>query len=282
VSDPPVSDPPVSDPPVSDPPVSDPPVSEPPVSEPPAWDTLLGWAAEGQRQAERAAGCLDPAQVSEPSRLPGWSRGHVLSHLARNADALTNLLTWARTGIESRMYASPDERAEGISAGAHRGLPEQLADLAASGSRFLAAAAAVPPERRSFPVVSGQGRQIPAREVPWLRVREVWLHLVDLDAGYDIDVLPDAVAWTLAQDVAAWMTPRSEATVELRVEGHGIVRLGPGVAALGPGVAALGPGVAAASIVEGSAQRIAGWLTGRAGPAGCTVTGGVPDLPRWL
>ncbi|MEV0474381.1 maleylpyruvate isomerase N-terminal domain-containing protein, partial [Streptomyces prunicolor] len=30
------------------------------------------------------------ASVAEPSRLPGWSRGHVLAHLARNADALVN------------------------------------------------------------------------------------------------------------------------------------------------------------------------------------------------
>jgi maleylpyruvate isomerase len=238
------------------------------LSELPPWDTLLGWADEGHRQVEHAAASLDPARLRGPSRLATWSRGHVLSHLARNADALTNLLTWARTGVESRMYSSPTERGDGISAGAHRELPEQLADLAASGSRFRRAAHAVLEARRAFPVVSGQGRQIPAYEVPWLRVREVWLHLVDLDAGYDIDVVPDAVAWTLAGDVAAWMTSRTAATVDLHVDGHGTVRLG--------------PGDAPASIIGGSAQQIAGWLTGRASPAGLTETGGLPDLPRWL
>ena len=39
-----------------------------------------------------AAAKLDNAGVTQPSRLPGWSRGHVLAHLARNADALVNVL----------------------------------------------------------------------------------------------------------------------------------------------------------------------------------------------
>jgi maleylpyruvate isomerase len=238
----------------------------------PPWDTLLSWAAAGQRRTEDAAAGLDPARLRGPSRLPGWSRGHVLCHLARNADALVNLLTWARTGTESRMYSSPAQRDEDIRAGAHRDLPDQLTDLAAAGSRFMAAARAVPEARRSFPVLSAQGREISAHEVPWLRVREIWLHLVDLDAGYGIDILPDAIAWALTRDVAAWMTPRIPATVDLDVAGHGTVRLG--------------AGPSADAIVSGSAQRFAGWLTGRSGrrgqPAGLMAAGGLPDLPRWL
>jgi maleylpyruvate isomerase len=236
----------------------------------PSWDTLASWAAEGQARVEGTAARLDPAQVAEPSRLPGWSRGHVLSHLARNADALVNLLTWARTGTESRMYASPADRADGIEAGAYRALPEQLADLAAAGKRFAAAAAAVPADRREFPVLSAQGRQIPAREVPWLRVREVWLHLVDMDAGFGIDDIPAGIAWALAADVAGWMSSRTEATAELRADGQqDPIRLGP------PGE------TAGAAVIEGSPQRIAGWLTGRLqDPAG--LTGELPDLPRWL
>ncbi len=239
----------------------------------PSWDTLVGWAGHGQQAVEQAAARLEPAQVAEPSRLPGWSRGHVLSHLASNADALVYLLTWARTGVEARMYASPADRADGIEAGAGRALPEQLADLAVAGQRFAAAAAAVPPDRRSCTVLSGQGREIPASEVPWLRVREVWLHLVDLDAGADIDAIPADVAWALAADVAGWMSARTEATADLKTEGCDAIRLGP----------ADGP---AGAVVEGSPQRIAGWLTGRTQDpgirAGLTVTGDLPDLPRWL
>ena len=33
-----------------------------------------------------------------PSRLPGWSRGHVASHIARQADGMVRLTEWARSG----------------------------------------------------------------------------------------------------------------------------------------------------------------------------------------
>ena len=78
----------------------------------PPWETLTGWAAAGQQRVEQAAAALDPAQVAGPSRLSGWTRGHVLSHLARNADALVNLLTWARTaGWLTGRVQDPGDRA---------------------------------------------------------------------------------------------------------------------------------------------------------------------------
>ena len=48
--------------------------------------------------------------MAGPSLLPGWSRGHVLTHLARNADGAVNLLTWARTGVETPQYVSQEQR----------------------------------------------------------------------------------------------------------------------------------------------------------------------------
>lgn len=37
-----------------------------------------------------------------PSRLPGWSRGHVATHLARNADAFTRLVNGVRVAYRPR------------------------------------------------------------------------------------------------------------------------------------------------------------------------------------
>jgi uncharacterized protein (TIGR03083 family) len=68
--------------------------------------TLLGKEAE-----------LDDEALSVPSALPGWSRTHLLAHLAANADALGNLVRWAATGQPTPMYASPGERAAGIERG---------------------------------------------------------------------------------------------------------------------------------------------------------------------
>lgn len=82
-----------------------------------------------------AVALWDKSTVSEPSRLPGWSRGHVLAHLSRNADALRNVLR----GLP--MYANGEIRDRDIEAGAPRSLAEHLEDLRTSGELFLAEAA---------------------------------------------------------------------------------------------------------------------------------------------
>src|ERR1017187_7981403 len=85
------------------------------------WLDRLGAATA--RLLATSAGFTD-AQVREPSLLPGWTRGHVLSHVARNADSLGNLLRGAATGAQIPMYASTQARDADIEAGAGRGAAE--------------------------------------------------------------------------------------------------------------------------------------------------------------
>ncbi|WP_042413908.1 maleylpyruvate isomerase family mycothiol-dependent enzyme [Streptacidiphilus anmyonensis] len=125
-------------------------------------------------------------QLAEPSLLPGWTRGHVLAHLARNADGLLNLLTGARTGVPTPMYASPEAREHDIEAGAKRSLAEHAADLRASAARFDAAVAAMPEAAWAVEVPHRLGA-FPAAGVPARRIQEVEYHHVDLG-------LPDAYA----------------------------------------------------------------------------------------
>lgn len=75
----------------------------------------LGWAAYG---TDLVLVNLDEASLAAPSGLPGWSRRHLLAHLAANADALGNLVHWAATGEPTPMYASSAERGAGIERGA--------------------------------------------------------------------------------------------------------------------------------------------------------------------
>src|SRR5215467_3321073 len=95
-------------------------------------------AATGRLLATATA--LSDARAREPSRLPGWTRGHVLTHIARNADGMVNLLTWARTGTQTPMYASAESRAADIEAGAGRPAADLSADLRSSAVAFAAAA----------------------------------------------------------------------------------------------------------------------------------------------
>ncbi len=79
---------------------------------------MLDWAGKGTAAFEAAAHRATDASLTTPSHLPGWSRAHVIAHVARNAHALVNLLTWARTGVETPMYADDHQRTNEIEANA--------------------------------------------------------------------------------------------------------------------------------------------------------------------
>jgi maleylpyruvate isomerase len=128
---------------------------------------------------------LDDYSARAPSRLPGWTRGHVLTHLARNADGLVNLLTWARTGTKIPMYPSRAQRTADIEAGADRPTAALLDDVSASHQRLMTAARELPADRWSAPVEWGKEDNPGSAEiVPKLRQVEVEVHHVDLNLGY--------------------------------------------------------------------------------------------------
>jgi maleylpyruvate isomerase len=80
--------------------------------------------------ADRLAGAiggLSDAAVRAPSLLPGWTRAHVLTYLACNAEGSTRLLGWARTGVPGYEYESMAARAAAIEAGAARPAAEVIA-----------------------------------------------------------------------------------------------------------------------------------------------------------
>ena len=126
---------------------------------------------------------LTDAQAAGASRLPGWTRGHVLTHIARNADGFRNLLAWARTGTETPMYPSEEARARSVEAGAGRSAAELAADLRASAAAFAAAAADLPAAAWDAPVTR-RAQTFPARGILARRRSELEIHHVDLGAGY--------------------------------------------------------------------------------------------------
>ena len=81
-----------------------------PVSEEPSVRDLLRLVGEATERLGATVHALDTDALFEPSGLASWSRAHVLTHLARNADGLRSLLLAARTGEALRMYASPETR----------------------------------------------------------------------------------------------------------------------------------------------------------------------------
>jgi len=216
-------------------------------------------------QLLRTAGSL--SSVTAPSPLPGWTVGHVLTHVARNADAYTNLLTWARTGVETPAYPTATARAEGIEAGAGRPLDEQIEDIRTAHERFADAAAAMPAEAWTFHLPStGQS----AAAVPWARLREVEVHHVDLGAGYSPADWPDAFALRLLREIVLNIADTAPA---MTLNPNGLdhpLTIG-------------APDAADAPVVAGPTRSIAAWLAGRGDGADLTVSpdGELPKLPRW-
>lgn len=240
-----------------------------------------------ERMLTTAAG-LDDAALAEPSGLPGWTRGHVLAHLARNADSYVNLLTSARTGEHIPPYASPQARNDGIEAGAGRPLAEHLDDLRGAAQRLREAMAAMPPEAWTVAVATHRGPRV-AATVVWGRLREVEVHHVDLAAGYTPAHWPEAFGHRLLREVVGDLGGRVGApALRLRPDGAGqpltIGAGGPG--ASGPG--ASGPEVSGPEVsgpeVSGPVRDLAGWLTGRGDGAGLRVDppGPLPALPEWM
>ncbi|MCC9146796.1 MULTISPECIES: maleylpyruvate isomerase family mycothiol-dependent enzyme [unclassified Arthrobacter] len=147
------------------------------------------------RLLDRVATVTD---VRSPSRLPGWTVGHVLSHLARNADAHARRLAGALDGHDVPRYpGGSEQRARDIEEGA--GLPAAaiIADLRSSMlhlEQVLALSAAA-----GWPNGHLMGNDdYPVAGCPAHRLREVEMHHVDLGLGYTPSDWPEEyVAWDL-------------------------------------------------------------------------------------
>ncbi|KIZ18092.1 maleylpyruvate isomerase family mycothiol-dependent enzyme [Streptomyces natalensis] len=200
-----------------------------------------------------SAGKLDDEAIAEPSLLPHWTRGHVLAHLSRNADALTNLLTWARTTVRTPMYASDTARDADIERDAGRPLAAHLEDLRESAARFDAAARALPEERRAYEVEMRNGVIERAGRLALRRLAEVELHHVDLGVGHTVDqLLPGFVDGYLDLLATVKFAGHKELpTLELHTQGGRHWRTGGGA----PGAAPV--------VVTGAAAELVGWLSGR-------------------
>ncbi|MER5384059.1 maleylpyruvate isomerase family mycothiol-dependent enzyme [Streptomyces sp. NBC_00647] len=207
-----------------------------------------------------AAAKLDNASVAEPSRLPGWSRGHVLAHLARNADALVNVLDGRP------MYASATARDADIERDAPRPLDAQLADLRESAARFGETGAA--PADWSRTVELRNGVTDSAARVPFRRWVEVDLHHVDLGIGYELEDLPEEFVTREIDFLAERFGGHKDVPSTALDAGDGRVWTTGGGAEGGP------------IAVRGPAADLLGWLCGRRDGTGLTVAGGtLPALP---
>jgi uncharacterized protein (TIGR03083 family) len=216
------------------------------------------------RQADLANGDL-----SQHSALPGWTRGHLIAHVAANADALGNLVHWAATGEPTPMYSSPADRAAGIEAGRRLPPHELVRWVRRSAAELEEKMTRLTDEQWQALVVTAQGRAVPATEVPWLRSREVCVHAADLATGLRFGDLPADFLAALCDDVIVkrGAGPSGQALVLVATDTAARWQL---------------PGLGQPVTVAGPLAELTAYLTGRASTL--TSTGGepAPALSAWL
>ena len=162
-----------------------------------------------QRLLDTARIITEP-DLRAPSLLPGWTRAHVLAHVARNADAMRNVLVGVRTGQDRPGYASAEAREADIEQDAGRPSRELTADLADSAMALRTVARRLPDEGWQFPVrMLDTGTPFPAAELLTRRLVEVELHHGDLGAGYGPAGWPSAFAvMELGEPMRTWRQDR--------------------------------------------------------------------------
>lgn len=198
-------------------------------------ERLLAAVAEAHRRLFRTLEQVDDVVVRRPSLLPGWSIGHVVTHIARNADSFVRMLEAAAAGESVMQYpgGSGGREAE-IEIGSKRPAAAIVNDAHSSAERLEAAFRSAPAAAWEGDGLTLTGNPAPIRRLPSRRLRETEIHHVDLGLGYEVTdwpedfvaaALPDLLS-TLPGRIAdpaararllAWVTGRSGdlGTVEL-------------------------------------------------------------------
>jgi maleylpyruvate isomerase len=193
-----------------------------------------------------------------PSRLPGWSRAHVATHIARQADGMVRLTEWARSGVRSDMYASAEQREADINAGAGRSGLELQIDLDTSAGRLDAAFDTLDDAAWDAVVELRSGTKVPARLLPLSRLLEVVVHHVDLDIGYEFAKIESTTAEWLLEWSAFRVRSREEfPRLDLSSDSGFTISLG---------------NAGQPTAVSGTSANLLGWVMGRLDDS--AVTGG--------
>jgi maleylpyruvate isomerase len=142
---------------------------------------VKGCAAAHQRLLSHLDEVLTDELVARPSLLPGWTVGHTLAHLARNAESHIGLFEAAGRGEVGHQYpGGVGERADGIAAGAARSAAESIKDVRSAIWRLEQAWAMCDAEGWQGAGVSVVGSRMPIADLPFLRWREAEVHHADL------------------------------------------------------------------------------------------------------
>jgi maleylpyruvate isomerase len=239
------------------------------------WREVLDEVDAGAKRIVATLTALPDEDVLAPSALPGWTRGHVATHIARNADSLWNLLEWARTGVETPQYPSVEARNADLEAGAGRDAKALAEDVRATAERFSEQARSLPEKAWDAQVRAMLGFSHPAWYTVYRRWHEVEAHHVDLAAGYGPADWPETyVQWALPRTFRDLRALPGDLRAGL--DGYRLV-------ATDTGDTAPLSESAEAPEISGSGRALLGWLSGRSSGEGLVTRPEepLPVPPPW-
>jgi maleylpyruvate isomerase len=142
---------------------------------------------------------IERADPATPTDLPNWTVGHVMTHIARNADSTIRMLA----GL-SQYWKGVESRASDIELGAGRSWDELVADVVATNDAVDRCMRAVTDWTGSVQATTAVRPKV---TLPEMRRREVEIHFVDLGFGYGFADLPsDFVGFELRRLTALWQS----------------------------------------------------------------------------
>lgn len=229
-------------------------------------DHMLDLLADADRILVRTVDSLSDDELAGPSLLPGWTRAHVVAHLALNGEGLARALTGVVKGEPAPMYDSQEARDSDIEKLSQASPTELRQRLMAAVTLYAEAAVALSQAVQTTRVErTPGGPTFPAGDTVVMRLREVEVHHADLGVGYSSADWSHGFCAVLLESMRLrrWPTPfRVHAT-----DMQGTWQYGEG-----PG----GP------LVTGTAGDLGWWLTGRGDGGRLTVEGGaLPEVPAW-
>ena len=122
--------------------------------------------------------------VASPSNLPHWTVGHVLTHIARNAEGHTLRLRAALDSIDTARYpGGSDQRNREIAVSTARRARDIVDDVLSTQAQLEAVWSQHVAAHWPYSHLLGADTW-PTTESPARRLREIEMHHVDLGLGY--------------------------------------------------------------------------------------------------
>lgn len=218
------------------------------------------------QRAIRTVDSLSAAEWGSPSSLPGWSKAHVVAHLALNAEAFARALTGLHQGHPVPVYPSDDIRDADIAtlAGTE---PDQIRErFFAATEHFRRVVVELSDEDWGGEVLRlPEGPAWPAADLIRTRQREVEIHHADLGVGYG---------------PADWPSDFCEALLDRVTRDHADSPGSPGFTVSATDLGRTWSVGADTPLITGTAAALGWWLVGRGAGEGLGPAP-LPELGPW-